>query len=57
MTSLTQNIEIYDYIKAYERLIISADGATIYNPTDTDLWFEQSGEVICIKSGSTIKIK
>ncbi len=51
------NIEIYDYIKAYEKLITSADCCTVYNPTDTDLWFEQSGEVVCIKAGNTIKIK
>ena len=51
------NIEIYDYIKAYERLITSADGSTVYNPTDTDLWIDERGKKICVKAGETIKIK
>ena len=33
------NIEIYDYIYAYKKLIFSADGHTIYNPTAKKLYF------------------
>ena len=51
------NIEIYDYIKAYERLIISADGTTVYNPTDKDLWGSENGETVFIGAGKTVKIK
>ena len=32
------NIEIYDYVKAYERLVWSVDQKMIYNPSCTDLW-------------------
>lgn len=34
------NGEIYDYVKAYEQLVFSADGRRIYNPTRTTLWVE-----------------
>ena len=32
------NIQIYDYVQAYQQLIYSADGQSIYNPTSSDLW-------------------
>ena len=34
------NIEIYDYIDAYNRLIFSMDFTRVYNPTATELFFE-----------------
>lgn len=34
------NIEIYDYVKAFESLVYSANGCRIYNPTAADLYFE-----------------
>ncbi len=46
------NIEIYDYVKASESLIFSADGKTVYNPTITDLWLN-----ICIKYPDTFTVK
>lgn len=33
------NIEIYEYVKAYERLEISADGKRIVNPSKIPVWF------------------
>lgn len=50
------NIEIYDYIKAYENLITSVDKKTIYNPTVTDVWFNQDGKTFCVHSGETLFI-
>ena len=48
------NIEIYDYVKAYEQLIVSADRSRIYNPTATDIWVYDNKETFCIRSGETV---
>ena len=49
------NIEIYEYAKAYESLIFSADCTMIYNPTLIDVWFDIDGEVYKISSGETLE--
>ena len=49
------NIEIYDYVKAYERLEKSYDKKIIHNPSNMDVWFEVTkGETLCIKGGETL---
>ena len=48
------NIEIYDYITAWNRLHISADGRRMYNPSATPLWFRRNGQVHCIKAGEEL---
>lgn len=50
------NIEIYDYIHAYNSLVYSADSTRIYNPTLYTLWFETNKVLYSIKPGETIKI-
>ena len=50
------NIEIYDYVKAYESLEYSADGTIIYNPTLYEIWFDVDGKLYSVKSGETIKV-
>lgn len=51
------NIEIYDYTEAYRKLISSADGLRIYNPTDTEVWFEDiAGAVYSVKPGGNIRL-
>ena len=50
------NIEICDYVEAYKRLVYSADGSIIYNPTITKLWFYTEGKTYSINPGETIKI-
>lgn len=50
------NIEVYDYVKAYERLQTSYDKKIIHNPSAIDVWFENKGEVYCVKAGETLKI-
>lgn len=50
------NIEIYDYVTAYNSLIFSADGQTVYNPTLQEIWFEADSKTYVIASGETIKI-
>ena len=51
------NIQIYEYTKAYEQLVFSADGKRISNPTATDLWLKYDDTICEIKSGSTYTIK
>ncbi len=51
------NMEIYEYVKAYDSLIFSADGKRVYNPTLQKVWFDQDGVLYTIDSGETILIK
>ena len=50
------NIEIYDYVKAYERLQVSVDHAIVHNPSDIDVWFFEKGETYCVKAGQTLRL-
>lgn len=50
------NIEIYDYVKAYERLQTSYDKKMIHNPTAVDVWFEIKGKTHCVKAGETVRL-
>lgn len=50
------NIEIYDYVKAYNSLIWSADGNTVFNPSLYDLWFADDNKRYCVKSGTKLVI-
>jgi len=49
------NIEIYDYVTAYNRLECSVDGKRFHNPTAVKIWFDVDGEVYEINPGETIK--
>jgi len=48
------NIEIYDYVKAYERLQTSVDKRIVHNPSAMDVWFYQDGKTLCVKAGETL---
>lgn len=48
------NIEIYDYVKAYEHLQVSVDKTIVYNPSLLDVWFLEKGETYCVRSGETL---
>ena len=50
------NTEIYEYVKAYESLVFSADGGTVYNPTLKKVWFVADGVPHEVASGETIKL-
>jgi len=50
------NIEIYEYTTAYNSLVTSADGNTIYNPTCTEVFIEIDGKDYSIKPNETISI-
>ena len=49
------NIEIFDYVEAYQGLKYSMDGCRVYNPTALSLWFEKDGKLYCVKSGEQIQ--
>ncbi len=49
------NIEIFDYVTAYENLQISGEEKTVYNPSAIDLWFVHEGASLCIKGGQTLR--
>lgn len=51
------NIEIYEYIDDYNRLIFSAEGKKAKNPTYRDLWLECDGELFKLKAGTVTDIK
>ena len=51
------NIEIYDYVKAYEALEVSLDKTIIHNPSAIDVWFaKKNGETYCVRAGETLRI-
>lgn len=50
------NIEIYDYIQAFNSLRINCDGNYIENPSAADIWFERGGKTYCIKGGEALYI-
>ena len=51
------NIEIYDYVMAYNNLQTSVDKTVIHNPSAIDVWFSDNKKRIhCVKAGETLKI-
>lgn len=51
------NIEICDYVKAYESLVWSANAKTVYNPTLIDVWMWCDGNIVRVNSGETVRIE
>lgn len=47
------NIEIYDYIEAYNNLRFSVDGNTVYNPSGKSVWFDKNGRTYCVDVNET----
>lgn len=50
------NIEIYDYIMAYNSLQTDMEEKIIHNPSAIDVWFMKNDIEYCVKSGETIYI-
>jgi hypothetical protein len=50
------NIEICEYVKAYEQLLFNVDNTIAFNPTNTTIWFEVDGDDYKIEPGQTISI-
>lgn len=51
------NIEIYDYVSAYNRLQVSVDESIITNPSAIDVWVELDKKPYSIPSGETLTLK
>lgn len=51
------NIEIYNYVRAYQSLQTSVDKSIIYNPSDIDIWVSLQDDVIKIPAGETVYLK
>lgn len=52
------NIEVYDYVQAFDRLVWSTDMSMIYNPSAISVWVQVSRtDCIEIKAGETVKVK
>lgn len=50
------NIDIYEYIDAYNRLIFSVDGKRVKNPSNKKIWFKYEENIIEIEAGGMIEI-
>lgn len=48
------NIEAYDYINAFNKLLFSADGTIVNNPTAQAVWVAYLDRAIMIESGATV---
>jgi len=51
------NIEVYNYVQAYDRLEFSIDGSMVHNPSATTVYIEYFGNQFVINAGETVKIK
>lgn len=50
------NIEIYNYVRAYESLDFSVDMNFVTNPTATDVWILAKGKHVKVPKGKTVRI-
>ena len=51
------NLEIYEYIEDFNRLISRVDGSALYNPTARTLWFYLNKSIYSIKPGETLYLE
>ncbi len=51
------NIEIYDYVKAYDRLEFSVDATSVYNPSAIDVYIDYNYHKVVCKAGKVTEIK
>lgn len=49
------NIEVCDYVNAYNSLVFSMDGERVHNPSSQCVWIEVRGKVYAIESGNTVQ--
>lgn len=55
-TYYATNMEIYEYVTAFQSLIFSADGSKIYNPTLKTIWLDIDKKAYKIESDQTITV-
>ena len=51
------NIEVYEYVRAYNRLEFSLDGEIVKNPSAIPVWIELRGKIYKIDGGATVKFE
>lgn len=51
------NIEIYEYVNAYNSLVWSADGKRVYNPSLKKIWWADGNTRYSIAPGETLLLK
>lgn len=51
------NMEIFEYIEDYRRLIYSVDGTMVKNPTARTLWFSLNGRTVSVSAGETKRLE
>lgn len=49
------NMEVYEYVEAYRKLVFSTDGDMVYNSTAVTVYIQVAEEIICIQPGETVK--
>lgn len=50
------NMEIYDYVQAYERLAFSSAGDRVYNPSASEVWLSGKNGLLRIPAGATVDL-
>lgn len=50
------NIEIYEYVENFNRLVFTLDQTRVKNPTAQDLWFKTKKKLYCIPAGATVEL-
>lgn len=51
------NMEIYNYVTAYNSLIYSADGTKVYNPSLYTIWFDVDRKLYSVQPGEMLTIE
>lgn len=49
------NMEVYEYVKAYNGLVFSLDGERCFNPSAIPVWLEKRGKIYKIDTNETVK--
>lgn len=50
------NIEIVDYVKAYDRLQFSASLDFVFNPSALSIWLSVNGSIVEVQGGNQVKL-
>lgn len=50
------NIQLWEYVHAFDSLVYSADGSVVYNPTLIEVWIYGDGKLYSVKPGQTLTI-
>ncbi len=51
------NIEIYNYVKAFDSLVFSANGKSVYNPSNIDVCVDYMGLKVLAKAGQITSLE